>query len=214
MTESAAMRRTEIEVPVVDPATDPVHADQPPTDPLELAASWLPADHEDRALMTLATIDADGYPRARTVMLSVFDGERFHFHTDVASRKVHDLSVNPRVALTLLWPGFSHQLVVQGTATVADEEELAAAYAARSPYLRQLAWLNTAAFAQQTRERRERRWAAFAAANPEPAQPTGWIGYAVKPFRMLFWSSHPAAASRRLEYVRTADGWTCTPLPG
>lgn len=215
MTAPPASDVVALRVPRIDVATDPVHADEPPRDPLALAAAWLPGDGEERALMTLSTVDEDGFPRARTVMLTEFDGERFFFHTDAASRKVRELSLNPRVALTVLWPGFTHQLVVQGTAAVADEDEIARAYAGRSDYLRQLAWLNTAEYARQPRARRERQWAAFAAANPHPAQPDGWIGYAVRPRRMLFWTSHPAAASRRLEYVREdGGGWICRHLPG
>jgi pyridoxamine 5'-phosphate oxidase len=206
--------RIVVDVPVIDHRTDPVQSDAPPPDPLALAADWLPAPGEDRALMTLSTIDADGFPRSRTVMLSEFDGGRFFFHTDARSRKVADLAANPRVSLTVLWPGFTRQLVVQGTAEIAPAAEVAGAYAHRSPYLRQLAWLNTADYAQLPRAERERRWAEFAAAEPQPPQPDGWVGYAVTPHRMLFWVSHPDAAGRRLEYVRAGNGWDRRYLPG
>ena len=95
-----------VEVPVIDHASDPVHAADPPADPAALAASWLPGPDEDRILMTLSTVSPEGVPHARTVMLSDFDGASFSFHTDASSRKVADLAVNPRVALTILWPCF------------------------------------------------------------------------------------------------------------
>jgi pyridoxamine 5'-phosphate oxidase len=206
--------RIVVDVPVIDHATDPVQSDTPATDPVALAASWLPGEGEDRSLMTLSTIDADGFPRARTVMLSELSHGRFFFHTDARSRKVVDLSANPKVALTVLWPGFTRQLVVQGTAEAAPAAEVADAFAKRSPYLRQLAWLNTAEYAALPRAERERRWAAFAAEHPEPAQPADWVGYAVTPHRMIFWVSHPDAAGRRIEYVRAASGWDRRSLPG
>jgi len=206
--------RIVVDVPLIDRTTDPVQSDTPAADPFALAASWLPAEGEDRALMTLSTIDADGFPRARTVMLSELSGERFFFHTDADSRKVADLAANPKVALTVLWPGFTRQLVVQGTAEVAPAAEVADAFAKRSPYLRQLAWVNTPAYAALPRVERERRWARFAAEHPEPAQPAGWVGYAVIPHRMIFWVSHPDAAGRRIEYVRTASAWDRHVLPG
>ncbi|MBZ4487010.1 pyridoxamine 5'-phosphate oxidase family protein [Microbacterium sp. cx-55] len=206
--------RLVIDVPIIDHQTDPVQSDDPVDDPLALAASWLPAAGADRMLMTLSTVDSDGFPRARTVMLSEFDGERFFFHTDAASRKVADLAADPKVALTLLWPGFTRQIVVQGTAEVAPEGEVADAYATRSAYLQQLAWLNTDAFAQHPRSVREERWAEFAVRHPAPAQPESWVGYAVTPHRLLFWVSNPRTASRRVEYTRGAAGWDRRYLPG
>lgn len=203
-----------VEVPLIDRATDPVQSDAPAADPGVLATNWLPGAGEDRMLMTLSTVDAEGFPRGRTVMLSEFDGERFFFHTDAASEKVADLTANPKVSLTILWPGFTRQLVVQGTAEPAPAEEAAWAFGTRSAYLRQLAWLNTAENARLPRAEREQRWAAFAARNPVVTQPDSWVGYGVRPHRMLFWVSHPQAPSRRVEYTRTASGWAHRHLPG
>ncbi|MDZ8201490.1 pyridoxamine 5'-phosphate oxidase family protein [Microbacterium sp. SSW1-59] len=203
-----------VRVPVIDHATDPVHAEQPPADPAALAAEWLPGPDEDRMLMTLSTVSPDGAPHARTVMLSDFDGARFSFHTDARSRKVADLAVAPRVALTILWPGFTRQLVVEGLASRASDEDAAAAYARRSPYLRQLAWVNTEEFASRPRGEREDGWRRFAAEHPDPEPPAGWVGFTVAPERWLFWVSHPGAPSRRLEYTPSGAGWTVRPLPG
>lgn len=201
-----------------DPATarggDAVHADAPPADPADLVRSWLPGEDADTLLMTVSTVDGEGYPRARTVRLTGFNGERFLFHTDARSRKVAELAADPRVALTILWPEGTRQLVVQGTACAASDEEKARAYAALPPYLKQLAWLNTAEHATLPRSERERRWADFARERPDPPQPHGWTGFAVTPHRMLFWASTGRAASRRLEYARSADGWESRHLPG
>lgn len=197
-------------------AIAPVLGDVDTADPAALAASWLPPLGAEPMRMTLSTIDADGFPRARTVLLSEFDGERFYFHTDADSAKIADLQANPRVALTVLWPDGSRQLVVQGTASPAPADELADAFRRRSPYLKQLAWLNTADHARLPFAEREAVWAAFAAEVPEPAQPEGWTGYGVLPHRLLFWAAHPTggSASRRIEYVREGDGWAHRPIPG
>lgn len=194
--------------------TDAVQGDTPADDPAALAASWLPGPDQEPMRMILSTIDADGFPRSRTLLLSEFDGERFYFHTDARSHKVADLTADPRVALTVLWPDFSRQLVVQGTALPASEAELADAFRRRSPYLKQLAWLNTFEYARLPLADREAAWAEFRDANAEPAQPADWVGYGVLPHRLLFWVANPAAASRRAEYVRTASGWERRHLPG
>ncbi|GAA4068660.1 hypothetical protein GCM10023065_22000 [Microbacterium laevaniformans] len=204
---------------VIDHDSDPVQSDTRVPDPLALAAAWLPGPGEDRMLMTVSTVGVDGVPDARTTMLSDYDGERFFFHTDANSRKVAELSANPGVALTILWPGFTRQLVVQGTAQRSSREESDAAYRRRSPYLQQLAWQNTAEFAQLPLDERRARWAEFLRAHggaDEPAftPPEAWAGFAVTPHRLVFWVSNPDAASRRIAYARTGDGWSLTALPG
>lgn len=204
---------------VIDHDTDPVQSDTPWSDPLALAAAWLPAEGEDRMLMTVSTVGLDGAPDARTTMLSDFDGERFHFHTDANSRKAAEIAANPAVALTILWPGFTRQLVVQGTAARSSHEEAGEAYRLRSPYLQQLAWQNTAAFAARPLAQRRAQWEAFQSAHGGPEHPTfaapeDWVGFAVTPHRLVFWVSNPAAASRRIAYTRSDAGWDRAALPG
>jgi pyridoxamine 5'-phosphate oxidase len=187
---------------------------------------WLPPnDDPDRPQLTLSTVTPDGRADARTVLLSEFDADGFYFHTDARSRKAAQLAANPAVALTVLWPNFTRQLVVQGTAEPAPAPELARAYRRRSAYLQQLAWLNTADFARLPRAERVARWAACAADHPDGfAQPPTWTGYLVRPSRLTFWEGDPEAASRRTEFTHTEfthteftagpAGWQVSHLPG
>ena len=204
---------------VIDHDSDPVQSDTPLADPLALAREWLPGPGEDRLLMTVSTIGLDGLPDARTTMLSDFDGERFFFHTDADSRKAAELAADPGVALTILWPGFTRQLVVQGTASRSSRAESDEAYRRRSPYLQQLAWQNTPAFAQLPLAERRARWDEFlrahgGAGDPSFTPPASWAGFAVTPRRLVFWVSNPLAASRRIAYTRDADSWILAALPG
>ncbi|MGA1837280.1 pyridoxamine 5'-phosphate oxidase family protein [Herbiconiux sp. 11R-BC] len=182
-------------------------------DPVELLTAWLPANDDPvRPLMTLSTVSASGYPDARTVLLSEFDDSGFYFHTDSRSRKVADVTANPRVALTVIWPG--RQLVVQGDATRAPQEERSWAYEHRSRYLQVLAWLNTPEFAALPLERRLAEWAEFSDAHPHPAPPVTWDGFVVRPVRLTFWEGNPDTASRRTEFQRTPSGWSTAILAG
>jgi pyridoxamine 5'-phosphate oxidase len=193
---------------------DPVQGDRPLENPFELARTWLPANNDpERPQITLSTIDPDGFPSARTVLLTEFDDEGFCFHTDAESRKVRDIAANPRVSIVVLWPEFTRQLVVQGLAEVAPQKEIAAAYRKRSPYLKQLAWQNTVEYAQRSLAERRERWAEFPYLGTD-AQPGNWVGFKVRPLRMTFWVSNPDAASRRLEYRRVGDEWERSYLPG
>ncbi|MBT0768399.1 pyridoxamine 5'-phosphate oxidase family protein [Kineosporia sp. J2-2] len=181
----------------------------------ELLSGWLPRDDDpERPQMQLATVDAGGLPDVRTVLLSGFSPEGLRFHTDAGSRKAGHLSAHPPVALLLLWPGFTRQLSVQGVAEVSAAEEIEAAYRARSPYLRQLAWHNTHELAQLDEPGRVAAWSAWSQ-NPVPSTaPPGWTGYLVRPRRLTFWQSHPATASRRTEFTATPGGWRRSYLPG
>ena len=178
-----------------------------PADPWEYLDEWLPANDEPaRPTMTLATVDAEGRPDARTLLRSEYDAHGFYFHTDAASRKVEQLAAHPEVALMLHLPAQLHQLTVQGVAEPADRVELDRVYAARSPYLRQLAYQNTHEFAALPQSTRLELWAEFQAdhdvAGIDP--PQGWAGYLVRPTRLTFWFGNPDTASRRVEYSRTS----------
>lgn len=186
-------------------------------DPFELLAQWLPANNApERPLMTLATVSADGWPNARTVLLSEWSAEGFAFHTDARSRKIAEVDATGRAALMI--PLFSEeasrQLVVQGTVEAVEPEEEATVYAARPAYLQTLAWLNTPEFAALPDAERVERWASFQRENPAPAPPQTWTGRRVRPQRLLFWTGTPDTASRRVSYTRSGTGWTVEILAG
>ena len=89
-------------------------------DPHDQFARWL--DEAVRAAvpepnaMTLATVDADGRPSARVVLLKSFDARGFVFHTNYESRKGRDLAGNPAVSLLFFWPELERQVRIDGTA--------------------------------------------------------------------------------------------------
>src|SRR5262245_57292168 len=77
----------------------------------EAAASGEPMPHA----MALATVDADGAPSARMVLLEALDERGFVFQTNTESPKARDLAANPRAALTFFWPVLLRQVRVRGT---------------------------------------------------------------------------------------------------
>ncbi|MDQ0577463.1 pyridoxine/pyridoxamine 5'-phosphate oxidase [Agromyces albus] len=208
--------------PVTITSTQTFGEDQPNPDetlsePLVLLGRWLPENTDElRPLMTLSTIDAEGYPDSRNVLLSEFDGEALYFHTDAGSRKAGELAANPRVSLTFVWVELGRQLTVVGDAEPASAEEAAAVFASRSRYLQLLAWSNTAELAERGVAARRKAWAAFAAEHPDgtlDAPPT-WVGFRVTPRRITFWRGDLDGPSNRVEYTRAGDGWSAERLPG
>lgn len=190
--------------------------DAAPPDPFDLVAEWLPGNDDPvRPPLTLATVDEEGRPDARTVLLSEWDRSGFYLHTDARSRKHAQLRANRAAALVLHLPEQARQLTVQGVAEAAPAAELRRAFAGRSPYLQQLAWQNTPEFATLPLADRLHSWRAFREDHADGfGQPPTWTGYRVRPDRLTFWVGRPDTASRRTEYRRTGTGWTVTVLAG
>lgn len=188
----------------------------PPADPWDLLDAWLPDDEDPvRPTMTVGTVDEHGRPDARTQLLTHFDDEGFYLHTDARSRKCAHLAANPWVSLVLHFPDALRQLVVQGVAEPAPADELAWAYAHRSPYLRQLAWVNGPGLALAPLAERLAAWSRFrvehGAAGPDDpiaglGAPDTWVGYLVRPVRLTFWEGRPDAPSHRVEYASPVPG--------
>lgn len=188
-----------------------------PADPLALAVDWLPTPESGvTPTVTLSTTGLDGYPSARTVLLSRFDGADLHFHTDTRSRKAAEFAADPRATITVLQPETSRQLVVTGDVRVVTDEEARVAFAARTRYLQVLAWLNDHELAAEPPAVRRERWAAFVEERGDAVEPPAtWTGYALTPVRMLFWQGDVDGPSNRLAYQRRADGsWSVEYWPG
>ncbi|SDO54865.1 pyridoxamine 5'-phosphate oxidase [Klenkia soli] len=193
-----------------------LHADgAPPADPLDLARSWLPADDDpDRPQVVLSTVGEDGCPDARTVLLSGVDGSGFAFHTSRGSRKVAQLAAVPRASMTVLWPGFTRQLVLRGPVVAEEAGPLTRAWSARSDHLRRLAWLNTDELAAQDLAARRLGWAADVPVDAGSTPAPSWVGFRLRPVELTFWAGGADTASRRLRYVRQDDGWRWQHLAG
>jgi pyridoxamine 5'-phosphate oxidase len=188
-------------------------AADPQAGPFPLLADWLPGPSSgETPVMTLSTAGLDGYPDSRTVLLSLFDGERIHFHTDSRSRKAVELAVEPRATVTVLLPDAGRQVVLTGDVAPVTPEEALVAFRNRSRYLQLLAWLNDIGTAQADPDERRARWAAFDAAHPGPLDPPPtWRGYAITPVRVVFWEGDDRGPSARLAYERdrsAAAAWT------
>jgi pyridoxamine 5'-phosphate oxidase len=201
----------------MDPLPQFPQSDAVVADPCALAREWLPSnDDPARPQITLSTVAPDGFPDSRTVLLSEVTADGFTFHTDARSKKVADIALNPKASILVVWPGSVRQLVIQGLAERADTAEAAMVFALRSPYLKQLAWLNSSEFAVLPLAEREFIWRKVESEHPDGSfePPNSWIGFEIKPVRFLFWAANPNAASRRAEFVKSEAGWSQTYLPG
>lgn len=180
-------------------------------DPLEQFAQWF---EEAQAVvplaeaMTLATVDADGAPDARMVLLKGFGPEGFRFFSNYESTKGDELSVNPRAALVIHWRELDRQVRVRGEVERLPAEESDAYFASR-PRDSQLA----AAISPQSRpierEELDRRYLELAAELGEsnPQRPEHWGGYLLRPGLIEFWQGRESRMHDRFVYSRQPDGW-------
>jgi pyridoxamine 5'-phosphate oxidase len=182
-------------------------------DPLEQFTRWFEeacrAPILEPNAMTLATVDADGQPAARTVLLKGIDRRGLTFYTNLDSRKARELAANAKAALLFWWPPHARQVRFEGAIEpVADAE--ADAYFAMRPRGSQIgAWASAQSSVIADRaalEAAEQEIAERFAGGPVP-RPPFWGGYRLVPERVEFWQGRTNRLHDRLRYTRRGRGW-------
>jgi pyridoxamine 5'-phosphate oxidase len=164
--------------------------------------------------MTVATVDADGQPSARMVLLKAHDARGFVFYTHLDGRKGRELQAHPKAALLFFWKGLGEdgvQVRIEGDVEIVDEAE-AEAYFARRPRDSQLgAWASHQSETLDARETFEQRFEEARARfeGGDVPRPPRWGGFRVVPRNIEFWYGAQFRLHERHLYERGADGlWT------
>ena len=159
--------------------------------------------------MVLSTVDADGRPSGRYVLLKDVDERGFVFYTNLGSRKARALAANPYAALTFYWPPLEKQVRIEGEVERVSEAEADAYFATRPRESQIGAWASTqsaalvsrASLDERIRDVRDR----FDGAPVE--RPTFWSGYRVVARSIEFWTRDPDRLHERVHFERRDGGW-------
>jgi len=189
-------------------------------EPFALFAEWFAeackTEPNDPNAMSLATVDAEGLPDVRMVLMKGFDTAGFVFYSHIASQKGRELAANPKAALLFHWKSLRRQVRIHDNVSPVTSEEADAYFATRPKQAQIGAWASKQSQPLESRFAFEQAIAKIAAKHmiSEVPRPPGWSGWRVAPARFEFWHDRPFRLHDRIEFTRSTPGeaWTKTRL--
>jgi pyridoxamine 5'-phosphate oxidase len=198
------------------PTTDPDFSES--SEPFALFERWLAdatqSEPNDPNACALASVDADGMPNVRMVLLKGFDGHGFVFYTNFESAKGREILASRKAAMCFHWKSLRRQIRVRGPVEIVSDDEADAYFASRPRGSRIGAWASAQSRPLESRLALEKAVAVQTARHAvgEIPRPPYWSGMRVVPAQIEFWHDRPFRLHERIVFDRRGEGWEKTRL--
>lgn len=183
-------------------------------DPINQVNEWLleakKTELNDADAACVATVDENGMPNARMVLIRKIDERGFVFYTNYESRKGNELLANPKAALCFHWKSLHRQIRVQGKVEKVSDVEADTYFNSRERSSRIGAWASEQSRPMESREALEKRAREFENkfnGIENPPRPPHWSGFRIVPKRIEFWQQKEFRLHDRLVYIKDGNTW-------
>jgi len=164
---------------------------------------------QEPTAMVLSTIDQEGNPESRVVLLKELTVEGLVFYTNYKSKKGEQINVNSNVSIVFFWPDLERQIRIKGIAEKISEEESNSYFLSR-PIDSQLgAWASPQSQVIESRKVLNENYSYYQEyfRNSEIKKPPHWGGFLIRPEYFEFWQGRSNRLHDRIEFVRTGNLW-------
>ncbi|MCP5001790.1 MAG: pyridoxamine 5'-phosphate oxidase [Hyphomicrobiales bacterium] len=189
-------------------------------EPFKLFAAWLrdaeSGEPNDPTALSLATVDEDGMPNVRMVLLKGFEDGGFTIYTNFESQKGRELLASKKAAMCFHWKSLRRQIRVRGHVSVVSDADADAYYATRPRGSRIGAWASKQSRPLESRFALEKAVAEYIAKYPigDIPRPEYWSGFRLAPLSIEFWHDRKFRLHDRIVFTRESEGdeWMKTRL--
>ncbi len=187
---------------------------QLPDDPLLLFMAWMEkagtSGIPDPTAMTLSTVDDQGSPSSRIVLLKKIDQNRLIFFTNYHSRKAKEIRNNSKVAAHFYWPELERQIKISGEAQVLEDTDSDLYFRSRPHESKVAAWASPQSKEVPDRDYLEREYQLYLdkfKGSEEVPRPAYWGGFAIEPKHMEFWQGGKHRLHDRIMFSLKDERW-------